>query len=118
MTRLTIQDFRNALIGFAVIFALLAACILATTNDLGALAAPGTIAIIAAISAAAAIADLVIKHRRRQRGISDEMLIQKAQADVRAGRSPLQILGSPWVNISVAIVVSLVLVSARYYFGA
>lgn len=117
MHLLTADDFRNALISFAVIFAVLAGCVMMTTKDFAALTAVNTLAIIALIAAAAAIADLVIKQKRREKGITDKMLIQNVQAEVAAGRSPLQHLGNPWVNISVAIIISLVVVSARFYFG-
>jgi hypothetical protein len=118
MHLLTAEDFRNALISFAVIFAALAGCVLMTTKDFTSVTAFNTLAIIALISVAAAIADLVIKQKRREKGITDKMLMQNVQADVAAGRSPLQHLGKPWVNISVAIIISLVVVSAKFYFDA
>lgn len=118
MHLLTAEDFRNALVSFAVIFAALAGCVLMTTKDFAAVTAFNTLAVIALISLAAAIADLVIKQKRREKGITDKMLMQNVQADVTAGRSPLQLLGKPWVNISVAIIVSLVVVSAKFYFDA
>lgn len=118
MHLLTAHDFRNALVSFAVIFALLAGCVVMTTKDFAAVTAFNTLAIIALISVTAAIADLVIKQKRREKGITDKILIENVQADVAAGRSPFQQLRNPWINISIAIVVSLVVVFAQFYFSA
>ena len=118
MHLLNAHDFRTAIVAFVAIFAILAACVFATTKDFVALASPYALAVIALISVAAAIGDLVIKQKRREKGVTDKMLMQKAQSDATAGRLPFQILAKPWVNISIAIIVSLVLVSAQFYFGA
>lgn len=118
MHLLTAQDYRFALGACVGIFGMLAAGVMMTTKSLTPLTDLTTLAVIAVVSVGATIADLVIKQKRREKGVTDEVLMRNVQADILAGRSAFSPLENPRIKVGLALVVGLITTLAAFYFGA
>ncbi|GEM_PF-1484852 len=113
----TTRDLRFFGVTFAGILGLLIACVLMTTKDLASITATSTLAIIAAISLAAACGDLVIRYQRHRKGITEDMLIRQAHADIASGKSVFSPNGPRWPIIVVSVAASAIIAIARLYFS-
>lgn len=117
MTRLPIEDIRSALTGFFGVFGLLIACVLMATKDVAAITSPAALSVMAVISALAAVADVIIRYRRRKNGITEQMLLAQVRADIDSGRSPFSPTGNRWVLVAISVVTAIVSTLAGLYFG-
>lgn len=79
--RLGTAEYRTAAVNCIGVFALLVAALM-TTMPISEIAAPNTLLIVGVISLAAAIADLIIKYRRLQKGIRTEDLLRQVERDI------------------------------------
>lgn len=113
----TANDLRSFIVTFAGIFGLLIACVLMTTKDLASITAIPSLAIVAAISLSAACGDLAIRYQRHKKGITDDMLIRQAQADIASGKSVFSTNASRWPIIIVSVVSAAIIALAGLYFA-
>jgi hypothetical protein len=113
----TTKDLHSFGVTFAGIFGLLIACVLMTTKDLASVTTVSTLAIVGAISLAAACGDLVIRYQRHKKGITEDMLIRQAHADIASGKSAFSPNGPRWPIIVVSVAASAIIAIAGLYFS-
>lgn len=82
------EEYRSAAFTFIAAFACIAVALM-SSMPISEVVAPGTLLIVGAISLVAAVADLIIKYRRLQKGITTADILRQVERDIATGQHPL-----------------------------
>jgi len=111
------EEYRSAAFTFLICVIALLAVTLSSGMSISELVAPNTLLIVGAISLAAAIADLVIKYRRLQKGITTADLMRQFERDYASGQHFVHKPLFRWSMVIVGVVSAGVAFVASQFIG-